>query len=219
MPALETFEPGAAFADDFDGTVVEAKFGTREKYNDKDGNPQPLLLLKLDNEEATEVAFSLGKGWTIDGDGESVSREDGVTKFAASSMIQRLIARCKQLWPAWLEYGPVDARDARQYLGTRWHWKQEKVEYGGRLQDREHLFPATFIGTVAVEGGGGGAGAGGGDDLEAELAVHAMTAENHTAFVKAVLNDKPLAEKVKAKKMLPAIMNKSATGFFESHKG
>jgi hypothetical protein len=207
----EAWDTTTGLPDDFDGTVVSSKFGTVEDYKDADGNLQPLFIATIKPAEGDpfDVSFSLGKGWEIADNGMAVTREDGKRKFVASSMYGMLNTRAKGLWPDIKYRTPPDRIGA--YNGTSWHWKREKIEYGGRLESREHLMPTTFIGVQETSGGGGGAGA---DSTLDDLRMLALQYDDHKSFLQAFLKDKDLQQRAKAAGLTKGVLSNRDDGIW-----
>jgi hypothetical protein len=209
----ESWDLATGLVDDVDAVVVGSEFGYRENYNDQDGNPQTLMILSLlpdGASEPIEVRFSVGKGWEPSPDGRSAVRQDGKKKFIQSSMYGQLLARARGLWPDIITRGP--AYQAGIFDGTKWHWKMEKIEYGGRLESREHLMPTKFLGVEQVKGVKAKASAN--DDLIAELTALAIASDTHKEFVAAFLRDKELQNRTKEAGMLKDVLNSKADGFW-----
>jgi len=208
----ESWDLATGLIDDVDAVVVGSEFGYRDEYTDSAGTPQTLFILRLLPDGATEpvdVAFSTGKGWEAAQDGRSASRPDGKVKFIQSSMYGQLIARTRGLWPDIVTRGP--AYRVGVFEGTRWHWQREKIEYGGRLEAREHLMPTKFLG---VEKGVQGDKASANTELTALLTSLALTCDTHKEFLNEFLKDKNLQSYVKQAGLLKDVLNSKPDGFW-----
>jgi len=142
------------FADDFDAVIANSYFGTNTMY--ADGN---VLLLNFELKSPdTEVGdqqawFSCGNGWSTP-DNKIAVHEKGHDAFNQSTMVRGLVRRALQL-PGVAEV--LIARDSEKgplnaevWIGLKFHWKIESVGYGGRLEDRQHLFPTAFLGVEPI---------------------------------------------------------------------
>lgn len=214
----ESFEAGASFADDFDATIVGEEFAIRENYKTQEGENPILFILKLGDctEDLSgvqnEVSFSIGKGWEIVLGGQGVDRVDSSKprKFAANSLMYKLIQRTVQLYPDLPTRGQQRSDRIGLFTGTRWHWNLEKPDFGGgsnRITNvRDHLMPTKFIGLGSGASAGAGAGAGAGaasgvsdaDAILAELNALAIEHEKHSDYLKAITTNPSLSARVKA---------------------
>jgi hypothetical protein len=135
-------------------------------------------------------------------------------------MYYRLLARGMQLYPDLPHRGSKVAYNLDLWIGTRWHWKREQIEFGPRIEAREHLMPTAFIAdnktsstsstvsakTAKAEGNDG--------DYLLELQALAIQHDTHAEFLSTVLKNKDLAAQVKSAGLLPNIMDKSEKGFW-----
>jgi len=236
----ESFEPTTGLADDFDATIVDAQFGTLEGYTDQQGNPQILAILRLgdasdDLGEFDRVSFSVGRGWKQDLKNPRllVRDDDRPPKFNKNSMYYRLLERGMQLYPDLPFRASGKAYNLDLWIGTRWHWRREKIEFGPKIEAREHLMPTAFVadlGTAAAKAGSTSAAATpnaapnsapnttpsaeAGDNYLLELQALAIQCDTHQEFLSSVLKNKSLASAVKQAGILASIMDKSERGFW-----
>lgn len=225
----ESWDTTTGMLDDCDGLVVSSRFGTIDKYKDKDGNLQCLAMLTiqpLDDKgrpdgEPVEQSWSCGAGWEPSDEGKVAIHSSGKRKFNRSSMYGRLCTRTAQLHPDVKFRGVTDR--AGSLDGLVFHWEQEKFAYGGEIGDRDHLMPSKFIREqkVTAAGGKGGAkgsaassAASGGADWEEDAATLAVAEEDHKAFVKEVLANKDLTNAIKASGRLKEVLDGKETGFW-----
>lgn len=151
----ESWETTSGLLDDFDGEVVESYFGYNPQYG---GGDTLLLNWKVKTAEGDQdLLISCGKKWeTVDG-GKSAQRTDGgKEQFVKTSHYGMILERVKKL-------GAIDvlrtrgrATEADLWTGTRWHFKREKVSYGGEIGDKEKVMPVDFLGEGAGASGGNG---------------------------------------------------------------
>jgi hypothetical protein len=205
----ESWELATGLIDDINAAVVASRFGYLEEYKDANGNLQCLAILTLqpvrqsgDNwepdGETVEQVWSTGRGWEPTEDGKAAVHESGKRRFIRTSMYGLLLARVAGLWPDIRLRGPADRAGVLD--GTVWHWAREKVEYGGRLEAREHLFPNQFLGLLKAK-----AAATATTNWQDDLLALALSADSHGEFVKAVLANKDLVAQLKASSDYPKL--------------
>jgi hypothetical protein len=146
----EDWELGSGFADDFDFHVERAYFGFRDNYM---GGQVPLLIWEgssPDAEDVTEVAFPIGSGWNVVGNGARIEHESGRKKIIRNSVYGHLINRVvnELKVESVLEGSPLEAKT---WEGYTWHLKREKIEYPGLKRDdkegvaTERLMPVALV--------------------------------------------------------------------------
>lgn len=147
--------------DDYDGTVVNAFFGTDERYNNGE-----TMLLKwevhgLDEDgvayEETQL-ITVGKGWeTVDG-GQTVRHESGKDRmFNNNSHLGKIIERCtKELGIGDVLRSKGSPYDAKVWVGLSFHFNREEQRYSGssEVKDTTKLMPTKYLGENAIDLGG-----------------------------------------------------------------
>lgn len=211
----EDFELESGLPDDFDAQISTASFGFKPEYQD---GKVPLLLLDLEGKEIepTTVAFSIGADWKITEGGHKVEHPKGKKRFVATSMIGRLIDRVVNQMgvPMWERGFPTEADI---WPGLSFHWKREDIDFGkGILAEKggktTHLMPTDFLANYA----GGETPAVIAPDMEAKLAALAKASADYNAFVKGAVKVQGVGDNTK---LLNSILDETAKGFYNTHKG
>lgn len=159
----KSWETESGLPDDFEGTVVAAKFDTPADYVQ---GTMIVLVLAIDTPlRQMQQYVSIGAGFSIQDDGRRVVHEEG-KGFQQNSYYGRIIERCaKDLGMMDLLQGRGEDTDAQVWVGLRFHWKREKHEFGSGLEEREHLMPVAFLGEVEIsEAQAAGAASGTGEE-------------------------------------------------------
>lgn len=148
MADRKSWETESGLPDDFEGTIVAAKFDRPASYASGEAE---VLVLSLDTAlRQLDTFVSIGSGWSIKDDGQRVEHAEG-KGFQESSVYGRMINRCAK------ELGMLDLLQARGedtnagvWVGLKFHWKQEKQEFGPTVGEKEHLMPVAFLGEVEI---------------------------------------------------------------------
>jgi len=147
---VDTWETRKGLPDDFEGTIANALFDTREEYMD---GTAPLLILELDSDVGPmEIRYSIGKPgrneeWQIVDRGGAVDSDVDGARFSEQSMYGRLINKCVQeLGMRDTLTGRGNALEAGVWIGLRFHWIRETFEFGGEIGSRDHLMPDAYLG-------------------------------------------------------------------------
>jgi len=167
VPDKRDWELESGLADDFDATIVDANFGVREKYVERSGSSDPMLLLVLEStdlDQPQEQGYSTGaaKGWEVIKDGKEIvsTKKPDSHAFVMSSRAGELVSRIVDLVGA----GNKDTgRDfmskrglqtqAQSYIGLAFHWKrEERKTVGGDV--RQVLLPVVYLGEKAGKASG-----------------------------------------------------------------
>ena len=149
----DLWTPVDSLPDDFDGWISRATFGFMQEYQ---GGQTPLLLLDVESEDvelSRPIAFSIGNGWSIGDQGQTIQGEKPDKRITRNSKYGRLLVRVVN------ELG-VDMRargeptTASVWEGLGFHWKREELDYstgggailaetGGKTQQ---VMPTAYLG-------------------------------------------------------------------------
>lgn len=178
MSDVDLFDWSSGLPDDFNALITDAHWG----YDLESSFPNAMKLfldMKSDDPEIGEngeytLKVGAGNGWETTGTGEVATREDGNERklFNVNSGVAKFYANAVQcdgaeefLRKRAANEG-IDTRHAKMLVNTAWHFKLQKVSYGGDIGDRDVLFPEKFLGEgtniIDIVNGGGGGGSGGG---------------------------------------------------------
>ena len=159
----DDFELEVGLADDFDGVIADAYFGTKAEYAAKTGSQDPMLILAFDSpdlEQSFEQAYSLGskRGWETGKGGKEVisSVKPEAHRFNMNSRGGELVGRMVQLIGAGDKAKGQDffvqrgftMNQAGFYTGLNFHWKREKRPTVGGTES-DVLLPVAYLG-IAV---------------------------------------------------------------------
>lgn len=152
MPELKDWELESGLINDVDAWVIAAKFGAGAQYAKAVPDTEVVqALLTFANEEGEELGtqgYSVGTGWIISEDGQSISHPLR-KNVVASSMYGQLQHRVvKELGVNMAKYGlPTDARS---WLGLGFHLKQEEHRtVSGDM--KTGAMPTEFLGERTVQ--------------------------------------------------------------------
>lgn len=157
---IEQWETETGLVDDVDGWIKNAKFGVNEKYAEKititedtkpgAGNMFMADLVDENGEKIAAIGYSIGSGWTVVGNGESIEHATR-TNPVKSTQYGLFVDRCvKQLNAPINKWGVMTSAETWEDLG--FHWKQEshetmKVdEKTGKKETKSQLMPVSFLG-------------------------------------------------------------------------
>ena len=159
------WDPQDEFADDFDGTIREARFAYREEYMDGTRLLAILPIIASGTDKPVEAIFSMGDGWVPSADGKFCSHPADPDKIPGkNSLYGKLLVRVGKVLRPELEQHKVDLRergsskDARVWEGMRFHWKREVILYKGKAFEEKggqieasHLLPTKFLGLETAQ--------------------------------------------------------------------
>lgn len=238
----ESWDPGAGTLDECDGVIVSSRFGYVEKYNDSDGNPQCLALIRIQpltesgrpDGEPIEQSWSCGRGWEPTDNGAAAVHPSGTRKFRRSALYSKFLSRVNDLFPDVKFRGMADRAGALD--GLVFHWVNEKFNYGGNIGEREHIMPEKFLREEKVAGGGTGGGspassgaasapgaatsssagasAAGAGDWTEEATTIALTNDSHKEFIREIMANKPLVAQVRGAGKLRDVLDEKEGGFW-----
>jgi len=155
----EDFELVSGLADDFDGTIIDAKFMGNPEYDAVSGtsDPQVTLTIKadvMDKPFTQQWTCGSAKKWTAMDDGNRVESEatPGLHKFVDSSRAGTLVKRIIKLLGSGDVKKGQDTVIARGFLmteggfykGLSFHWKRESMETVGK-EVKDVLMPVALI--------------------------------------------------------------------------
>jgi hypothetical protein len=137
------FDLVSARKTDYIGTIVDAEFQLLDDYGTF------VLSLTMELEDGTEwkESYSIGnKGWVIVNPQEIASVDGkGVTR---QSMYGRFITRMMELAPEELQKAAaagLGAEHATVWVGFKVHMAEERVHFGGKIDDVDKNFPDQII--------------------------------------------------------------------------
>jgi len=135
---------------DIDGYIASAKFGTKDEYaqavaaTGSEGGKMIIFDLEdKDGELVGSPGYSIGSGWIVDDDGQSIShpkRTNVVTSSVYGQLMNRVV---KDLEVDMVSRGlPTEAKS---WVGLGFHWmQQEHATVGGTPASQ--LMPVEYIG-------------------------------------------------------------------------
>lgn len=158
----EDFELEEGLVDDFDGTIVEAKFGENEEYAAISGSSDPMLILTIESPDVStpiSQSYSTGasKRWSITDRGrgiESEAKPESV-RFNKNARAGQLVAAMvlaagggdlNKGQEFFMKRGHVMV-DAAFYEGLNFHWNRQDLSTVGG-ETRSVLLPSAFLGEV-----------------------------------------------------------------------
>lgn len=153
----DPFAPSTGLPDDFNGEIKEAWFAYDPEYQDGQIPMLHMTLITDDddfNAQDKPLKFACGKGWVIEGRGETVSREDGTTKgFHEGTAYQLFIMsalECAGAENVLRSESRGDPRKAAMWNGLSWHFKRTEHDYGGEIGKIARLMPKLFLGEKGI---------------------------------------------------------------------
>lgn len=215
----EDWEFGSGLQDDFDGTIVKSEFGYDEKYEEKSNTHQVLFIATIQPDDGSDVVrklFSCGADFEPVEGGKAIAKPNG-GPIIKTSAYGRLCLAAQTLFPDFRLRG--SPKRVGMFDGTGWHWKMTEYKFVSRGEERttEALMPIKFLGVksgAAAAGSGSSGGASSGGDIRDEITALAITNDTHATFLKSIVSNKELNERVKAAGLMREVIDSKDTGFF-----
>ena len=161
----EDLELESGLADDFDGAIVEARFGVREEYAAIAGVADPMIMLTIESPELPqpiEQGWSCGaaKKWEAGVGGKNIvsGAKPDSKKFNVNARAGALVMRMFELvgngnrekgQEFFLKRG-YPMTDAQFYMGLDYHWKREPMSTVSG-ESRDVLMPNAYLGEVKAK--------------------------------------------------------------------
>jgi len=197
---------------DVDAWFQNCKFGFKEEYGAVAGVDTPMFIAEFVNEEGEVVAsqgYSVGSGWILSEDGQSIShptRKNVVGSSVYGQLINRVV---KELKVDMSKYGKPT--EAKSWNGLGFHIMQEEHKTLGG-ETRTAPLPTEFLGEKEYKAAPAAAAA---SPIEKKL-IALAGAMNVADFQKAALKLKEVTED---DDLMALVLDDSATGFWAKHQG
>lgn len=225
VPA-EEWETVLGLPDDIDGWITKPYFGPpAEEYEAVSGAGAlffKFTLVNAEGEDIANVGYSVGGGWIVQGDGESIEhplRAKIVKNAVYGQFIDRVV---KTLKVDMREYG--SPRVAASWDGLGFHWMQESHATVGETKtgakEATALMPVTYLGEIGEMPEKTAAAPAAKAKAEetgprAKLADLVGSSEDYKTFQRAALKIPEVAEN---DELLSEVLDDGPKGFWATHK-
>lgn len=165
-PSMDDMQLTTGLADDFDGTIVDAKFDVNPDYERVAGAADPMLILTL---ECPEFGEPVTQGWSTGGAPKweigrggleiTSSVNPDLRRFNMNTRAGELVKRMFKLVGQGNEKAGQEVflvkkhymTEAEFYSGLSFHWKREPMRTVSG-EARDVLMPNTYLGESAGSG-------------------------------------------------------------------
>ena len=213
------WELESGLPNDFDGKIINARFGTKDEYAAKVaqvGGEGKMLLFDLMDETGEIVAtqgFSIGTGWTVSDDGKSISHPKRHNVVESSMYGQLQLRVVKELKVDLVARGfPTESS---VWDGLAFHWMMQSHKTVGG-SDAQGLMPTAIV-DMGSEPVSKSSSKSAEPQTEVDKKLQALVDKHsrHHDFMMAAIK---LPEVVNNEKIMAQVVNDGEEGYYASHK-